>query len=536
MENIFVLIVLFAGAAVALLGFFLVASEKELKVKRREIEELLNKLENAPEGSSPVQMAPPQPDHSGELADLRAQNQDLQNQVSALAGKLELSRRSIQEMETAEQNAQNGQAESQQLRAANDQLTAELNDLRSRLQSSETHSAGSAAQNQDAAERHAQLQSEIMDLKQKLQESHAKLRELEGVQQKVAHLDTLEAEQREERQKLQGRIADLEREVSSNQEKVREMAALQERLAQSEHDQATLREESQRHDQEIARWRERIAEGEENRRRLAVLQAPYEQLLSKQSSLADQQREFQGELAAFAKLMAPPAQENHSAGSSASVQSDRSTQSKLSGSDSRENSASPVVALTNSQDSGARSQADLQEYAAAAPKEKAKRRFGIFSAVILLAASGLLAAKFFSSNSTDSTVPVVSASAVKISDRATTPVAPQVNAALQVKAIEPPAVSEPQPAKETPKPINETSRPRQITKQEMRIAGTYQITQASRVYAGPTESSQLIGEIEPGMKVNVVNNRDGWLEIHSKHGRPPGFIRRDVATRVTGQN
>lgn len=535
MENIFVLVVLGAIGVVGLLGFFLLASEKELKVKRREIEELLNKLENAPEGSSTVQMATPQPDHSGELADLRAQNQDLQNQVSALSGKLELSRRSIQEMESAQQNAQHGQAESQHLRAANDQLTAELNELRSRLQSSQTHGTGSAAQNQDADERHAQLQSEIMDLKQKLQESHSKLREVEGLQQKAERVDMLETQQREERQKLQARIADLEREITSNQEKVREIAALQERLAQSEHDRATLREESQRRDQEIARWRERIAEGEENRRRLAVLQAPYEQLLSKQSSLADQQREFQGELAAFARLMATPAQENHSAGSSASVQSDGSTQLKLSGNESRENSVSNVVAFTNSQDSGAPSQSDLQEHAAA-PQEKAKRRFGIFSAVILLAASGLLGAKFFRSNSTDSTVPVVSASAVKISDRATTPVAPQVNAALQVKAIEPPAVSEPQPAKETPKPINETSRPSQITKQAPRIVGTYQITQASRVYAEPTESSQSIGEIEPGMKVNVVNNRDGWLEIHSKHGRPPGFIRREVAARVTGQN
>ena len=536
MDNIFVLIVLFAGAAVALLGFFLVASEKELKVKRREIEELLNKLENAPEGSSPVPMATP-PDHSGELADLRAQNQDLQNQVSALSGKLELSRRSIQEMESAQQNAQIDQAESQRLRAANDQLTAELNELRSRLQSSDTHSAGSVAQNQDAAERHAQLQSEIMELKQKLQENHGRLREVEGLQQKADRVDRLETEQREERQKLQGRIADLEREVSSSHEKTRDMAALQERLAQSEHDRATLREESQRHDQEIARWRERIAEGEENRRRLAVLQGPYEQLLSKQSSLADQQREFQGELAAFARLMTTPAQENHSAGSSIGIPSEGSTQSRLSGVESRENSGSPAVAFTNSQDSGAPSQSGLQEYAATAPQEKAKRRFGIFSAVILLAASGLLAAKFFGSNSTDSTVPVVSASAVKTNDHATTPVAPpQVNAALQVKAIEPPAVSEPQPAKESPKPINETSRPGQIAKQEVRIAGTYQITQASRVYAGPTESAQSIGEIEPGMKVNVVNNRDGWLEIHSKNGRPPGFIRREVAARVTGQN
>jgi hypothetical protein len=53
----------------------------------------------------------------------------------------------------------------------------------------------------------------------------------------------------------------------------------------------------------------------------------------------------------------------------------------------------------------------------------------------------------------------------------------------------------------------------------------------------PTEFLPRIGDIEPGMKVSVVNSRDGcWLEIHSKHGRPPGFIRRDVAARVADQN
>jgi len=53
-----------------------------------------------------------------------------------------------------------------------------------------------------------------------------------------------------------------------------------------------------------------------------------------------------------------------------------------------------------------------------------------------------------------------------------------------------------------------------------RVAGTYEITRASRVYAAPSESSQPIGDIEPAVKVSVVNRRDGWLEIHSKHGRP----------------
>jgi hypothetical protein len=69
-------------------------------------------------------------------------------------------------------------------------------------------------------------------------------------------------------------------------------------------------------------------------------------------------------------------------------------------------------------------------------------------------------------------------------------------------------------------------------RQSPRVAGTYQMTRASRVYAGPSEFSQSIGDIEAGVKVSVVDNRDGWLEIHSKHGRPPGYVRSEVATRV----
>jgi len=45
----------------------------------------------------------------------------------------------------------------------------------------------------------------------------------------------------------------------------------------------------------------------------------------------------------------------------------------------------------------------------------------------------------------------------------------------------------------------------------------------SRVYAAPNELSRSIGDIEPGVNVNVVNARDGWLEIHSEHARPLGI-------------
>ena len=48
MDSMFVWIVMFAGAAITLLAVFLVASEKELKRKRLEIDQLLTKLGDTP--------------------------------------------------------------------------------------------------------------------------------------------------------------------------------------------------------------------------------------------------------------------------------------------------------------------------------------------------------------------------------------------------------------------------------------------------------------------------------------------------------
>jgi len=42
----------------------------------------------------------------------------------------------------------------------------------------------------------------------------------------------------------------------------------------------------------------------------------------------------------------------------------------------------------------------------------------------------------------------------------------------------------------------------------------------------------VVGNIGPGTKLNVVDSSDGWLEIRSKHGRPPGFVRQDAAVRI----
>ncbi len=57
--------------------------------------------------------------------------------------------------------------------------------------------------------------------------------------------------------------------------------------------------------------------------------------------------------------------------------------------------------------------------------------------------------------------------------------------------------------------------------------GPYRVLRPTSVYSEPREDSRQIATIEPGTKVQVVDDQRDWLEIRSKHGRPPGFIKKD---------
>src|SRR5581483_1081968 len=267
MESLFVWIVIFAGAAIALLGVFLTASERELNNKRREIEDLLTRLEGAGQGHPAP--SEPSPDHAAALAELRAANQELQSQVAGLTGKLERSRRTIEEMENQHSHAEDA-AEAQQLRAANERLAGELSELRERLRASEAERREPAPADRDAGEGQlADARSEIAELKRQLDESQTQIRELRAAQQKIAEIDALEARHREERQTLQARLDEMEKQLSAERAKLGEL--------------------------------------EDLRAQIAALQKPYHELLAKHASLADMQRELQRDLSALADMIGAPA-------------------------------------------------------------------------------------------------------------------------------------------------------------------------------------------------------------------------------------
>jgi hypothetical protein len=66
--------------------------------------------------------------------------------------------------------------------------------------------------------------------------------------------------------------------------------------------------------------------------------------------------------------------------------------------------------------------------------------------------------------------------------------------------------------------------------------GTYETLRTTSVHDDPSPASKVVASIPAGTRVTVVGSSGEWLEVHSKRGNPPGFIRRGDATFVESSN
>jgi zinc ribbon protein/SH3 domain-containing protein len=67
-------------------------------------------------------------------------------------------------------------------------------------------------------------------------------------------------------------------------------------------------------------------------------------------------------------------------------------------------------------------------------------------------------------------------------------------------------------------------------------AGIYEILRTTTVFAEPSGSSRTVATIPQGTRVTVVGANGEWLEVTSKSGKPPGFIRGADATFAEKSN
>lgn len=532
METMFIWIVLFSGAAVLLLGVFLVASERELKKKRGEIDDLVSRLEDTASAS----LSAPSVDNAAngaELADLRARNQELQRERAALQDDLQAAHLAIDDLR-AERPAIDDRAdlaEMQELRSATTQLHSEIDDLRLQLQASEAKLNSASASGSGANERQTQLENSLIDLKQQLEKSQARTRELENSAAPAVDLSAVESRHREETDTLQGRIAELQSRLSASAELSQQIMILEQRASESIKLEQDLRATLRRREEELSQWQERLAVSDEIKNRLVALQPVFDQLVAKQDSLIERQREYRGELESFAQFL--------SASHDGTLASPRPFDLSKTQTDRNETTPSQLIltpmAASNGDDAtrAPDTQSTHQVNGDAEIAPQAKRGFGVFHALIALAVSGALAALFWSQRGDEPVIhaakpspiaaPAKQATPEPLPEKATPSNAPAADTALSLNS-------------NADAPVDPKTSVRQAKSRPApsAVTGTYEVTRGTRVFAAPNEFARQVGEIEPGLKVNVVDAREGWLEIRSKHGRPPGFIRSDTAARAGG--
>jgi len=63
--------------------------------------------------------------------------------------------------------------------------------------------------------------------------------------------------------------------------------------------------------------------------------------------------------------------------------------------------------------------------------------------------------------------------------------------------------------------------------------GTYESARAASVYEAPASSSKIVTQISKGTQLTVVRSVGDWVEIRSKHGNPPGYIRVDDVAPIS---
>jgi hypothetical protein len=561
MDTIFIWLI--AGAAIGLLGIFLVASERELKSKRHELEKLKNKLADGPApaiSNSPTDFLS---QDNGETAGLIARNEELLQEVSSLSKKLEASESRSEQLETLRAHLNSKESEITELRWDRERLQTELATLKTQSESNNPHP--------DEATPNSPRDAEVAALKEQLEASQAKIRHFEST---PAQLDDAEARQKafEELQRsLEVSTLQLQNALAAEQEKQKALEAIQMQLSEMQqryHEMSEanirLRQENSQHQQKITNQNQLQVE------RLVILRQRLEALRSKQAEVSEQEHIIQEEIISMSQLLdvAPEStlqpepsdgiheDQHHDmlefkeedykddpvytdivertplgapAGEQHTLHNDGFDESN--GISTRQNHHStPLPPAVNGGTS-------VTNELSPSGLTKKKRRFGIFPAAMgVLVVGGVLAANILSKDSeqkaSDTPKPLSASTATKMKSQSAATVAEQKEPRASDKAVKTSHV-ESRTGGTSEQPTTIAVAP--SGKASPTVWESYEVVQATRVFSAPSEHSQLVANVEPGTQVNVVDSRNGWLEIRSKHGRPPGFIQKTAAIRI-GQN
>ncbi len=442
------------------------------------------------------------------LSESSRQNQEMADRNSKLQTEAADSKEQLQ---SSQQTIEALQVEQQRLsgvHSENQKLQQEIADLRDQLRTSEARLGDSDRQNQEAADRYTRLQGEVDDLQQQLEETRPRLRDLESLEQQLANVESRETIYRDRQHDLEAQVAGLQRELSVESSKAQELDAAGKRLAEMEHVYQELRDENRRLEEEVSRWQERFARSEADEN---VLRQQLGELQIEPAPLIERSDDEARAPAANSDLSHSAQSATNNGGELTRESIESATAHPVDGMPFGTKVSQmnfPINGSSENNDNHALRCDDAEAGMAAgngpvtAPNvwssRRRKWRMASLPAVVVLAVAGGGAMGFFGT---------------RYFGPMETAVAPEAIADKQSMPIE---------------TVSQTVE----TKPALGLQGKFKITRPTAVYSGPSENSALITSIEPGIKINVVSSRGGWLEIRSKHGRPPGYVRQEAAIKI----
>jgi hypothetical protein len=471
----------------------------------------------------------------------------------------------LEQLETLRAHLNSKESEVTELRWERERLNAELTTLRTPLESNNPYPA--------AASPNSQTEAEIAALKEQLETSQAKIRDLENAPAQPVDAESSQKAFEELQRSLEVSTSQLQNALAAEQEKNKALEASQMRFMAMElryqelgETNFQLREENAQHQQKLINQNQLQVE------RLVILRQRLEELRSKQAEVSEQDRLIQEEIVSMSQLLDLAPESTQQPASTNAIHYDRHNILELTGEESADIAHGDIVERTpfgapasevrvlhndsfdktngiSAEPPHHHSTSLTAAIIAGTPVtselsrsglKKKKRRFGIFPAAMgVLVVGGVLAASFLGKDSEQ--------------DPSATPNPSGVSTAANMESQPKPAETQSKDGDSIDKPIRvapaiplappvdsriakvSEKATTAIVKSSSASSGSYEIIQPTRVLSAPRADSQLIANIEPGTQVNVVGSRDGWLEIRSKHGRPPGFIPKAAAIR-TGQN
>jgi regulator of replication initiation timing len=568
METIFFWLI--AGATIALLGVFLIASERELKNKRQELEALKSKTPATGTQDNAIGSSPVYPLDNEISTELVAKNEALLQEVSSLSKQIEENESNLEQIKTLRAHLNSMETENSELLAECERLRSEISTITTKMEFN-TLPPGDA-------EETGQNDSQIAELKEQLETSQAKIRDLESIREPLAVAESQQTAFEELQRSHEVSTLQLQNALAAEQEKQRALEAVQMQLSGIEQGYHELKEKNLQLQQENSQLLEGLSQNQQQTERSSVFRQRFQDLQLKHREIVEQERLVHEEIVAMTRFFDIASEDASSPQSLNVIRYDQSFEVKpdepvaAHGGDFVEqnthrdgdlelppsnnvsdeadevspqlhhNSMSLPLAIT----AGA---SEIKDYAQQGMERK-KRRFGIFpAAVAVVVVGGALTAGFLGEDSEqrhetnqspyqanldpnfpskqsnlvreDSGHQLVSLdnNRIRVGDKAT----PSTEKNFQDLPVESRLTKTPGTATTA---ATASGKPFPVTWE------SYEVIQPTRVFSAPREDSQLVAKVEPGTRVNVVDSRNGWLEIRSKHGRPPGFIPRTAATRI----